>query len=154
MLENIKSSFFIKIIFTFLYLNKIKLVKYSKSLQNKKDISLINYKILSQRYIVNEENEKIKENMGYNYALKFEEEYSNGERNGKGREYDYKGKLKFEGEYLNGKRNGKRYDNNNNIICEIKNGSGYIKEFFGFDELIFENEYFNGERNGKGKEYH
>ena len=31
---------------------------------------------------------------------------------------------------------------------------GYIKEFFGFDELIFENEYFNGERNGKGKEYH
>ena len=72
--------------------------------------------------------------MGYNDALKFEEEYSNGERNGKGREYDYKGKLKFEGEF--------------------KNGSGYIKQFFGFDEFIFENEYFNGERNGKGKEYH
>ncbi len=42
--------------------------------------------------------------MGYNYALKFEEEYSNGERNGKGREYDYKGKLKFEGEFKNGKK--------------------------------------------------
>ena len=29
----------------------------------------------------------------------------NGERNGKGKEYDYK--IIFEGEYLNGKRNGK-----------------------------------------------
>ena len=78
-------------------------MKYNKSLQNKIDISLINYKILSKRYIVNDENGKVKESMGYNYALKFEEEYSNGERNGKGREYDYKGKLKFEREYLNGK---------------------------------------------------
>ena len=31
---------------------------------------------------------------------------------------------------------------------------GYIKEFFGFNELIFEGEYFNEERNVKGKEYH
>ena len=105
MLENIKSSFFIKIIFSFLdNQTKLKLVKYNKSLRNKIDISLINYKILSQRYIVNEENGKVKESMGYNYALKFEEEYSNGERNGKGREYDYKGKLKFEGEFKNGKK--------------------------------------------------
>ena len=39
--------------------------------------------------------------------LIYEGEYSNGERNGKGKEYDYKGNLIFEGEYLNGKRNGK-----------------------------------------------
>ena len=105
MLENIKSSFFIKIIFSFLdNKTKLKLMKYNKSLQNKIDISLINYKILSKRYIVNGENGKVKESMGYNYALKFEEEYSNGERNGKGREYDYKGKLKFEGEFKKGKR--------------------------------------------------
>ena len=40
----------------------------------------------------------------YNKNLVFEGEYLNGERNGKGKEYDYFRKLKFEGEYLNGKR--------------------------------------------------
>ena len=37
----------------------------------------------------------------------FEGEYLNGERNGKGKEYNIFGKLEFEGEYLNGERNGK-----------------------------------------------
>ena len=56
MLENIKSSFFIKIIFSFLdNKTKLKLMKYNKSLQNKIDISLINYKILIKRYIINGE---------------------------------------------------------------------------------------------------
>ena len=41
-----------------------------------------------------------------NGKLKFEGEYSNGQRNGKGKEYKYD-KLSFEGEYLNGKRNRK-----------------------------------------------
>ena len=37
--------------------------------------------------------------------LKFEGEYLNGKRNGKGKEYDYDyGKIEFEGEYLNGER--------------------------------------------------
>ena len=41
--------------------------------------------------------------------LRFEGEYLNGERNGKGKEYNYDGELIFEGEFLNGKRwNGKR----------------------------------------------
>ena len=40
--------------------------------------------------------------------LKFEGEYINGEKNGKGIEYDISSKtILFEGEYLNGKRNGK-----------------------------------------------
>ena len=41
--------------------------------------------------------------------LEFEGEYSDGERDGKGKEYNYiYGDLKFEGDYLNGKRwNGK-----------------------------------------------
>ena len=40
--------------------------------------------------------------------LEYESEFSNGERNGKGKEYSINGELKFEGEYLNGKRwNGK-----------------------------------------------
>ena len=77
-------------------------MKYSKSLQNKKDISLINYNILSQRYIVNEENGKVKEYMGYNDALKFEGEYLNNNRT-KGKSY-IRGILEYEGEYLNGKR--------------------------------------------------
>ena len=34
----------------------------------------------------------------------FEGEDLNGERNGKGKEYDYNGKLIFEGEYLNGEK--------------------------------------------------
>jgi len=61
----------------------------------------------------------------YEY-LKFEGEYFNGKRNGKGKEY-YEGNLKFEGEYLIGKRNekGKEYDIDGKIICEDEylNGS-------------------------------
>ena len=58
-----------------------------------------------------------------NDKLKFEGEYLNGRKHGKGKEYYDDGKLKFEGEYLNGKEwNGKGYDiNNNNIAYKIKN---------------------------------
>ena len=82
-------------------------------------------------------------------------EYLNGERNGKGKEYYYNGKLKFEGEYLyshklngkfyidgkleyegeylyNKKWNGKGYDEYGNIIYELNNG--------------IEGEYLNGEK--------
>ena len=47
---------------------------------------------------------KIKEYYFYDSKLMFEGEYLNGERNGKGKEYNKYGELKFEGEYLNGKR--------------------------------------------------
>ena len=55
---------------------------------------------------------EIKEGKGYikeyyNRELKFEGEYINGERNGKGKGYDFDGRLRFVGEYLNGKSNGK-----------------------------------------------
>ena len=60
--------------------------------------------------------------------------------------------MRFEGEYLNGKRwNGKGY-NNGKIEFEIKDGNGFMKEYYE-DTLIFEGDYLNGERNGKGKEY-
>ena len=36
--------------------------------------------------------------------IKFEGEYLNGKRNGKGKEYGWNGKLLFEGEYLNDNR--------------------------------------------------
>ena len=51
-------------------------------------------------------------------------------------------------------KNGIIKDNvSGNIIYELSNGKGYIKEYDGNDELLFEGEYLNGKRNGKGKEY-
>ena len=77
----------------------------------------------------------------------------NGERNGKGKEYNDDGKLIFEGEYLNGKKwNGKGFNINNEIEYEIKDGNGKVKEYYNNGNLKFEGEYLNGERNGKGKE--
>ena len=44
MLKSIKSSYIIKIVLSFIKeKHKLKLVKYNKSLQNKIDISIINY---------------------------------------------------------------------------------------------------------------
>ena len=90
-----------------------------------------------------------------NYGqLTFEGEYFNGERHGKGKEFYNNGKLAFEGEYLNGKKwNGKGYNIKNELIFEIKDGKGYIKDYDDDDKLIFKGEYLNGKRNGKGKEY-
>ena len=51
--------------------------------------------------------------------------------------------------------NGKGYDFENNIIYELKNGKGIIKEYSDyFNILDFEWEYLNGEKNGKGKEFY
>ena len=108
MLKNVKSSYFLKIIFSHITEGrKLKIIKYNKNIQNKININLINYKIYSGSYIIYEENGKGKEYDRYNDKLLFEGEYLNGKRNGKGKEYSYRGELKFEGEYLNGKRHGK-----------------------------------------------
>ena len=83
----------------------------------------------------------------------FECEYSNGEINGKGKEYYYDGSLKYEGEYLNGKMwNGFLFDYHSEQTHELKNGKGYIK-IYDNEFLKFEGEYLNGEKNGKGKEF-
>ena len=107
----------------------------------------------------------------------FEGEYLNGKPNGKGKEYYYDGKLCFEGEYLydfkikgkfytketleyegeflyNKKWNGKGYDENGNILYELINGNGKVKEYDEEGQLKFEGEYLNGKKNGKGKEYY
>ena len=114
MLRGIKSSYFIKIIFSYVDdCRKLKLIKYNKSLQKKIDISIINYIHFKGRYIIYESNGKGKEyiRFGCYDFLIFEGEFLNGKRNGKGKEYlgddCGDGKLIFEGEYLNGKRNGK-----------------------------------------------
>ena len=78
MLENIKSSYFIKIIF--LYVDekrKLELVKCNKSLQKTLDISIINYKYFTGIYIIYESNRIRREYYGYNDKLIFEGEYLN-----------------------------------------------------------------------------
>ena len=178
MLKNIESNFFIRLIFFHIKEElKLKIVKYNKSLQDIIDINIINYKIFSGRYIIEIGDGKVREYDYFNYCLKYEGEYLNKKRFGKGKEYSYdyiifegeflKGKrngrgkeyidnnLIFEGIYLNGKKwTGKGYDSKNNFIYELKDGKGIIKEFDNFDNsLQFEGEYLNGEKNGKGKEY-
>ena len=137
MLNNIKTPYFIALLFS--YINerqKLNLIRYNKACQKNMNINILNFKNVSGIYIVHESNGIVKEYKGYNDTLRFEGEYKNGKRNGKGKEY-YDGKLIFEGDYLNGKRNGKgkEYDSYNK-------------------KLIYEGEYLNGKRNGKGKEYY
>ena len=92
----------------------------------------------------------------YKGKLEFEGEYLKGEKNGKGIEYFSDGIIKFEGDYKNGKKHGqgKDYDIKNNVISELKNGKGFLKELDENGKLKFEGEYLNGEKNGKGKEYY
>ena len=204
MINNIKSLYFIQIVFNFLEdKKKLKIVKYTKSLQKSININLIKYKELSGRYICYISKGKGREYNDFFDDLIFEGEYLNGERNGKGIEYYYDRITKFEGEYLKGKRHGKGkeyyynekliyegeylngerhgkgkeyyyignihfdgdflkgkkwndkiYDTKGNIISEVKEGKGFIKEYNIFGYLIYEGEYLNGERHGKGKEYY
>ena len=149
-MENIQSSYFKKMIFFHLEEGrKLKIIKYNKNFQNFLDINIINYKLFSGKYIINEGDGIIKEYNYFNDELIFEGNYLNGKRNGKGKEYDKHGNLIFEGEYLKGKRyNGNQYFKNE--IYELKNGKGIIKEILE-EGYIFEGEYLNGEKNGKGK---
>ena len=62
--------------------------------------------------------------------------------------------MEYEGEYLyNKKWNGKGYDENGNIIYDLINGNGQVKEYYEDSKLKFEGEYSNGRKNGKVKEY-
>ena len=104
MIKTIKSNYIIKYIFSYLYENKkLELIKYNKKCQKILKIDINDYKEISGKFIEGERNGKGKE---YNddYRLLFEGEYLNGKRHGKGKEYYDNGKLRFEGEYLNGKK--------------------------------------------------
>ena len=132
--KSIESLYILKDIFSFLSEDqKLKIIIYNKNLQKKIDINIVNYKRIRGVYREGERNGKGKEYNEYGKLI-FEGEYLNGKRNGKGKEYDYwNSELEFEGEYLNGKRNGKG------------------KEYDYNGKLKFEGEYLNGKRwNGKG----
>ena len=132
MLKNIKSSYFVQLLFLYLdEKNKLKIVKFNKSLQKNLNITIINYKLFTGKYIKYESKGIGKEYFGNDNRLVFEGEYLNGQRNGKGKEYN-DDKLIFEGEYLNGKRNGK--------------GKNYFN-----GKLKFEGEYLNEKKMEKEK---
>ena len=109
-------------------------------------------------YIDGDRNGKGKE-FNREYTLIYEGEYLNGQRNGKGKEYNKFGELIYEGEYLKGKRNGKGKEFDSEVILifegEYLKGerTGQGKNYDINGKLIYEGEYLNGERNGKGKEY-
>ena len=128
------------------------------------------YKKLILEIEYSKEEEFNKKGKGKEYAegnkLIFEGEYLNKKRNGKGKEYfcprnEGRGenvldpKIKFVGEFKNGlKWEGKGYNPEGDLVYELKNGNGKIKEYGINGDLSFEGEYLNGIRNGKGKEYH
>ena len=116
---------------------------------------------MSGKYIVYESNGLAKEYNAFDDSLIFKGEYLNGKRKVKGEEYEnnklkfkgdylnckrnrigkeyFKDILLFEGEYLNGKKwDGKGYSKNGNIIYELKDGKGFVKEYNGIEETIFE----------------
>ena len=114
MLGNIKSKYILKIITSHISLKtQLNLVKYNKNIQLKLDLKLLHYKIFSGNFTtIFDNNNKIgKIYDEYKDKLIFEGEFSNGKKNGKGKEYDNNERLKFEGEYINGEKkgNGKEY---------------------------------------------
>ena len=161
MVKNINSIFILKKIFSFVNITiKLKLVVYNKKIQHKLNINIIDYRRISGRYKIYDENGKIKEFSSYNDELIYEGEYLNGKRwKGKGKEYNREGDLVFEGEYLNGEKNGirKEYNKNGNLIYEGEylNGikwKGKGKEYYNNGELRFEGEYLN-DKEWKGTKY-
>jgi len=155
-LRDIKSTYIIKRIFSFLNENqKLKTIAYSKELQKIYLIDIGDYKKKCEIYKIGEKNGIGKEYIMNTNILIFEGVYLKGKRNEKGKEYYRNGKLKFEGEYLNGKIwKGHGYNINGNIEFAIKDGKGNIKEYDYDGQLKFEGENKNGVRNGKGKEYY
>ena len=112
-----------------------------------------------------------------NGKKEYEGNFSLGERNGEGKEYDYDENLKYKGkysrnfwngegeEYLNGilifrgiyrfgnRWDGIGYDKWGNKIYELKSGCGIVKEYNDEGVLLYEGDYKNGVKYGFGKEY-
>ena len=140
MLDNIKSKYILKLFLSYVKeKKKLNLVKYNKNMQTKININLLYYKIFSGNYTTiyddNNDNKRGKIFDEYKNQIIFEGEFSNGKKNGIGKEYINE-RLIFEGEYVNGEKKGK------------------WKEYYDNERIKYEGEYHYGERNGKGKEYY
>ena len=166
MINEIKSYFILKkILMNLGLLRKLYLFQYNKRIQKILGINIIDYQLLSKEYKIEEKNGICEHYTIINNKLSFKGEYKNGEKNGigigyyynigkiffkgnykdgkrdgKGIEYDVNGNKLFEGEYLNGyMHNGKGYDDNNNLVYELKDGCGYVK-LYSSGKLSFEGE--------------
>ena len=136
-------------------LKKEKILKFEGEYLNNKKWNGKGYDINNNKVIYEIKNGKglVKE-FNLDNELIFEGEYLNGERNGKGKEYDYN-ELIFEGQYLNGKRwNGKGYGKKNKIKYKLEKGKGFVTEYYWYNNnILFEGQFINGEKNGIIKEY-
>ena len=141
-LNNIKSSYIIKRVFSFLYENmKYEILKHNKKYQNFFYLNIDSYKKLNGRYKKNGINGHGQEFLIESNDLVFEGEYLNGKRNGKGKEYFYYcGPLEF------------------NYKPHYSDGPSNTNDRYGYFHIYtfnsFEGEYKNGKRNGKGKEFY
>ena len=113
MIKNIKSIYFLDFVFTYLKEKvKLNITKYNKILQKSINMKLINYKLVSGKYILKESNVMWNIYDASKDILLFEGNYLNGN----GKQYFFDGKLLSEGGYLNGK---KMENLENIIIAEI-----------------------------------
>ena len=156
-LRDIKSYFNIKTIFSFLFKkHQLNMIRYNKGFQKMFLLGLKDFKRISNRYKINENNGKGREYIINTNILVFEGEYLNGKRL-KGKEYYDDGKLKFEGEYLNGKRlKGKEYYDDGKLEFEGEYSNGKRrkgKEYYDNGKLKFEGEFLDGLKIGKSKKY-
>ena len=153
-LLNINSKYILKNIFSLISERiKLDIAIYNKTLQEKLELKIDDYKEFSGKIKKGERNGYGEEYDCDKNSLLFEGEYKDNKKNGKGKEYD-NGDLIFEGEYLNGKKiSGKGFDEYGKVILILeKNGKG--KEYYDNGKIQFEGEYINGLRwKGKGYNY-
>ena len=150
MLENIKSVYFVKNIFSFIREKRIlKLVKNNKCLQTKIDKSLINYKNFSAKYISNDKNENLILKDIYYRIFIFEEGilYNHNIYERKG-EYDKNDKQIIEAKFLNGEYIKGKFNYDDFTLSDIKDIIYKKNKNFNFSDI--DNNILNQSMKGKG----
>ena len=133
----VRASKIFKHVFSFLNeKRKLSLILFNKEIKKKLGIDIKSYQKFYGSEIIGERNGIGVEYDLSTFLIKYEGEYLNWRKNGKGKEYHENGILKYDGEYINGKKNGKG------------------KEYYENSILKYEGEYSMGERNGIGKAYY
>ena len=156
LMKGIKSKYIMQIIFSFLQdKKKLNLISYNKKYMNILDINLEYIKKVYGKYEIIGNDGKGKEYKLNTDILLFEGEYSNGKKNGEGKEFYESGKLKYEGGYINGKRDGigKEYYESGRLKYKRNNVKEIGEEYFENGRIKYKGEYLNQKRNGKGTEY-
>ena len=137
MLQRIKATYFYQKLFSHTDEKiKLDLVKHNKSLQKILDISLIDYRILSGKYIIYEGERIGKIYNAYNDKILFEGEFLKGKKNGKWKGYDDYGNIISIEEYSNGKK----------ILKEKEIKEGFEYQYNNKHQLLYEGEFLNGKR--------